>query len=87
MIDTLSMSATDNLPIIASPTVPAKQLIMLDAGNFASAEGDAPTIMTSKEAVVHMEDTTPLNIGTVDHRQPLPPRRVQLGKPTVSRSG
>jgi hypothetical protein len=64
MIDTLSMSATDSLPIISSPTVPAKQLILIDAGNFASAEGDAPSIMTSKEAVIHMEDTTPLNIGT-----------------------
>lgn len=53
-----------NLPIIASPHVPAKQVIMLDAANFASAEGDEPTIRTSKEGLLHMEDTTPLNIGT-----------------------
>lgn len=64
MIDTLSMSATDNLPIISSPHVPAKQLILVDAANFASAEGDEPTIRTSKEGLLHMEDTTPLNIGT-----------------------
>jgi hypothetical protein len=65
MIDTLSMSATDNLPIISSPHVPAKQLIMLDAANFCSAEGDEPRIMTSRESLLHLEDTTPANIGVV----------------------
>lgn len=69
----LLMSATSSLlmqtlaqggevPIIAAPSVPAKMLIMVDAANFASAEGDSPDIATSREAVLHEEDTTPLPI-------------------------
>jgi hypothetical protein len=54
-----------DMPIIASPNVPQKQLIMLDAANFASGEGDTPDISTSKEALLHEEDTTPLAITTV----------------------
>lgn len=53
-----------DLPIIASSTVPAKQLIMLDAANFASGEGDEPDLMATNETILHMEDTTPLAIGT-----------------------
>lgn len=52
------------LPIIAAPTVPAKRLIMLDAANFASAEGDEPEITTSKEVLIHEEDTAPLAIAS-----------------------
>jgi hypothetical protein len=37
---------------------------MADAANFASGEGDQPDIATSKEVLLHEEDTTPLMIGT-----------------------
>ncbi|MGY3122751.1 hypothetical protein ACVWXQ_006688 [Bradyrhizobium sp. S3.14.4] len=53
------------LAIIAAPSVPSKRLIMIDAANFASGEGDTPEIMSSSEALLHMEDTTPLPIGAV----------------------
>ena len=53
--------------LLPAPTVPAKQLIMLDAANFASAEGDTPDISSSREVALHAEDTLPLPIvgGTV----------------------
>ena len=38
LISVLAMNGTSDVPIIASHTVPAKQLIMLDAANFASGE-------------------------------------------------
>ncbi|MBR1031911.1 MULTISPECIES: phage major capsid protein [Bradyrhizobium] len=53
-----------DLAIVASPTCPTKMLIMVDAANFASGEGDEPSMMASNESIVHMEDTTPLPIGT-----------------------
>jgi hypothetical protein len=62
LLGTLTQNVT--LPIVASPTVPAKQLIMVDAANFASAEGDQPDISTSSEVTLHQEDTTPLAIST-----------------------
>ena len=62
MLATLTQNA--DLPIISSPSVPAKRLIMLDGANFASAEGEAPDISTSKEVLLHQEDTTPLAIAS-----------------------
>ncbi|MEY9394351.1 HK97 family phage major capsid protein [Bradyrhizobium japonicum] len=51
------------LAIVAAPSVPGKRLIMIDAANFASGEGDTPDFMTTTEALLH-EDTAPLPIGT-----------------------
>ena len=47
--------------------MPAKRLILVDAGNFASAEGDTPDIASTREVALHEEDTTPLPLvgGTV----------------------
>lgn len=50
--------------IIASTTVAAGRVIAVDADWFASATGDAPRFAVSNEATLHMEDTTPLAIGT-----------------------
>jgi hypothetical protein len=71
----------NDMPIIASPTVPAKQLIMLDAANFASAEGDTPDISSSREVSYHAEDTLPLPIvgGTAQ-----PPTLAQIAAPVMS---
>jgi hypothetical protein len=60
LLDVLALGGADNVPIISSPTVPAKQLILVDAGNFASAEGDEPSIDASREVSLHEEDSTPL---------------------------
>lgn len=52
-------------PLIQSTLVTAGTVILLDAADFFSAAGDEPRIDVSDQAVLHMEDTTPLPIGTV----------------------
>jgi HK97 family phage major capsid protein/HK97 family phage prohead protease len=50
--------------VIVSSTVPAGVVIALDAADFFSATGDDPRFDVSDQATLHMEDTTPLAIGT-----------------------
>jgi hypothetical protein len=64
LLATLSQGGAADMPIIAAPTVPAKMLIMIDAANFASAEGDNTDISASTEAVFHEESAAPLPIST-----------------------
>lgn len=52
-------------PLIQSATVPAGYVILVDAADFFSATGDDPRFDISDQATLHMEDTTPLAIGTV----------------------
>jgi HK97 family phage major capsid protein/HK97 family phage prohead protease len=51
-------------PVILSSTVTAGMVILLDADDFVSVEGDAPRFDVSDQATLHLEDTTPLAIGT-----------------------
>jgi len=51
-------------PIIAAGTVPVGTIIALDAADFVSVGGEAPRFEISDQATLHMEDTTPLAIGT-----------------------
>jgi len=51
-------------PIIDSGTVPAGVVIFMDAADYVSATDDTPRFDVSDSATLHMEDTTPLNIGT-----------------------
>lgn len=51
-------------PVIVSPTLAAGTVIVLDAGAFVSGFGASPRIDVADSAVVHLEDTTPLAIGT-----------------------
>lgn len=53
-----------NVRFISSLTVPAGRVIAVDAADFATATGDTPLFAVSNEATLHMEDTTPLAIGT-----------------------
>jgi hypothetical protein len=39
-------------------------VILLDADDFVSVEGDAPRFDVSDQATLHLDDTTPLAIGT-----------------------
>jgi hypothetical protein len=64
ILPVLMQGGVTDMPIIASPNVAAKTIIMLDAANFASGEADEPKLSSSKEALVHAEDTSPLQIGT-----------------------
>lgn len=50
---------------IVSTNVPAGTVIVIDAADFVTATGDTPEFETSDQAVIHMEDTNPLQIGTV----------------------
>jgi len=51
-------------PIILSSTVTAATVFLVDADDFVSVEGDAPLFSVSDQATLHLEDTTPLAIGT-----------------------
>ena len=51
-------------PVIISSTVTAGMVILVDAADFVSVEGDSPRFDISDQATLHMEDTTPLAIGT-----------------------
>jgi HK97 family phage major capsid protein len=51
-------------PVISSPTVTPGMVILLDAADFVSLSGDDPRFEVSDQATLHMEDTTPLAIGT-----------------------
>jgi HK97 family phage prohead protease len=54
---------TARFNVIESTSVPSGQVYMIDAADFVSVSG-APEFEVSEEATLHMEDTTPLNIGT-----------------------
>lgn len=49
---------------IVSTTIPAGNVYMVDAADFASAAGEAPEFEVSEQAVLHMEDTSPAQIST-----------------------
>lgn len=51
-------------PVITSSTMTTDTLILIDAADFITATGDTPNFAVSDQAVLHMEDTTPLAIGT-----------------------
>jgi hypothetical protein len=72
LLGTMAASSVLDMPVLTSPTVPAKRLILVDAANYASGEGDEPSIDTSREAAWHAEDTLPLPIvGGVAQPPPL----------------
>jgi HK97 family phage major capsid protein len=51
-------------PVVTSTTMTADTIVLLDAADFATATGDVPNFSVSDQAVLHMEDTTPLAIST-----------------------
>lgn len=51
-------------PVIFSATVTSGTIFLVDAADFFSATGDEPRFDVSDQATLHMEDTTPLAIGT-----------------------
>ena len=50
--------------IITSTAIPVGRVIMVNAGDFVTATGDVPEFEMSNEATLHMEDSTPLQIGS-----------------------
>jgi HK97 family phage prohead protease/HK97 family phage major capsid protein len=53
----------DMFTVVASTSIAAGSAYMIDTVDFVSV-ADAPEFIVSEEATLHMEDTTPLNIGT-----------------------
>lgn len=51
-------------PVILSSTVTAAMVFLVDGADFVAIEGGAPRFDVSDQATLHMEDTTPLAIGT-----------------------
>ncbi len=51
-------------PIIDSGSVPLGRVIAIDAADFVSVGGEAPRFEISDQATLHMEDTSPADIGT-----------------------
>jgi hypothetical protein len=51
-------------PVILSSTVTAGMVLLIDAADFIIIEGGAPRFDVSDQATLHLEDTTPLAIGT-----------------------
>jgi len=63
--DELSRGTLMGYPVIQSTTGTSDTMFLLDAADFMTATGDTPRFDVSDQAVLHMEDTTPLAIGTV----------------------
>jgi HK97 family phage prohead protease/HK97 family phage major capsid protein len=55
---------TNRFTVLESTTVPAGHVYMVDAADFVAVNG-APEFEVSETATIHMEDTSPLNIGVV----------------------
>ncbi|HXI43856.1 MAG TPA: phage major capsid protein [Bryobacteraceae bacterium] len=51
-------------PVVTSTTMTADTIVLLDAADFVTATGDVPNFSVSDQAVLHMEDTSPLAIST-----------------------
>jgi HK97 family phage prohead protease/HK97 family phage major capsid protein len=61
----LTAGTLQGYPVIQSSNVTADMMFLVDAADFVSVTGDTPRFDVSDQAVLHMEDTTPLAIGTV----------------------
>jgi HK97 family phage prohead protease len=62
--DEISRGRFANGALIESGTVPLGTVIHLDAQDFVVVGGEAPRFEVSDQATLHMEDTTPLPIGS-----------------------
>jgi HK97 family phage major capsid protein len=51
-------------PVLQTTTGLSDMMALIDAADFITATGDTPQFSVSDQAVLHMEDTTPLAIGT-----------------------
>ena len=63
-LDEVSNGTLMGYSLITSTTCPVDQMLLVDAADFMTATGDTPRFDVSDQAVLHMEDTTPLQIAT-----------------------
>lgn len=64
-LDEISAGTLMGYSLITSTTCPVDTMFLVDAADFITATGDTPRFDVSDQAVLHMEDTTPLQISTV----------------------
>jgi HK97 family phage prohead protease/HK97 family phage major capsid protein len=62
--DEISRGSLMTIPIVKSTIVPAGTMILMDCHDYASVMEVAPRFDVSDQAVLHMEDTTPLAIAS-----------------------
>lgn len=62
--DEVSRGQLQSWPIIDSGTVPLGEVVAIDAADFVSVGSEGPRFEISDQATLHMEDTTPLAIGS-----------------------
>jgi HK97 family phage prohead protease len=62
--DEISRGTLMTVPIVKSTIVPAGTMVLMDCHDFASVMEVAPRFDVSDQAVLHMEDTTPLAIAS-----------------------
>ena len=62
--DEIGQKRLSGWPVIDSGTVPLGTVIVIDAADFVSVGGEAPRFEISDQTTLHMDDTTPLDIGT-----------------------
>jgi HK97 family phage prohead protease len=60
--DEIGRGSLANIPIIDSATITAKTVILVDAADFVTFQGDVVRMELSDQATLHMEDTTPLDL-------------------------
>src|SRR4029077_6873467 len=63
-LDEIGRGTLMGYPLITSSTCPVDTMFFLDAADFITATGDSPRFDVSDQAVLHMEDTTPLQISS-----------------------
>jgi hypothetical protein len=62
--DEISNNQLLGYSVITAGTVPLGTVIVVDAADFVTVGGESPRFEISDQATLHMEDTTPLAIGT-----------------------
>lgn len=62
----LVLAAALGREVIAAPSLASGTVVAVDVGAIAWAGAFPPALETARDAVIHLEDTAPLAIGTVD---------------------
>jgi len=62
--DEIKAGTLGGIPFIRSVTMPAHQMVLIDAADFVVVGGEAPRLEVSDQATLHMEDTSPLDLAT-----------------------
>jgi hypothetical protein len=60
----LAVGAAFDVPVIPTPALATGTIVAVEVGAIASGYSGVPEITASKDALVHMEDTSPAAIGT-----------------------